>query len=237
MYRDWQYLNQHDNSSNEIQAQLQRWLLFLEQWERALLEGKEVLVLGDMNLDFLKWTKTVPTNSMAHRLRPLVDNLFSQILPYGVTQCVSVPTRQWPGEQSSGLDHIYSNKPEKPSDIKVDHQGASDHKLLFVIRYSKIVINKPRIVKKRSYRNFDPSQFLLAVRNMNFWNIYSCDDVEEAVKILSDDLNKILDDMAPIKTIQVRAKYCPWLSDTTKALQSERNRIQKDAEETKNEDD
>ena len=34
-YREWRYLNQPDDSSHGISAQLERWTGFLEQWEAA----------------------------------------------------------------------------------------------------------------------------------------------------------------------------------------------------------
>ena len=54
LYREWQYPGQPDDSSRSIPSQLNRWVTFLDQWERALDTGKEVIVLGDCNLDFLK---------------------------------------------------------------------------------------------------------------------------------------------------------------------------------------
>ena len=36
LYREWQYMGQSDHSSLEIPEQLARWIIFLEQWERAL---------------------------------------------------------------------------------------------------------------------------------------------------------------------------------------------------------
>ena len=55
IYRDWQYLGQSDHSSLDITEQLSRWIIFLEQWERALDSGKECVVMGDFNLDFLSF--------------------------------------------------------------------------------------------------------------------------------------------------------------------------------------
>ena len=51
LYREWQYLGQPDNISRTIPAQIERWVTFLDQWERALDGGKEVIVMGDCNLD------------------------------------------------------------------------------------------------------------------------------------------------------------------------------------------
>ena len=57
------------------------------------------------------------------------------------------------------------------------------------------------------------------------------------MNLLTESLTVILDKMAPIKTIQVRKKYCKWLSNQTKLLQTERNHLQKIAERTNREDD
>ena len=66
--REWRYLGQPNRGeySATINEQLRRWVIFLDQWERALQTGKEVIVLGDINLDFLKFDR-------AGILQPLVD--------------------------------------------------------------------------------------------------------------------------------------------------------------------
>ena len=64
------------------------------------------------------------------------------------------------------------------------------------------------------------------------WRIYNCEDVEIALKMLTEDLTAILDKMAPIRTIQIRKHYAPWLSTDTKKLMSERDLAQKIAIES-----
>ena len=99
-------------SSGTLAAQLHRWNILLNMWEKALLEGKEVILMMDANLDFLKWTRDdLPTTDSTKRLKPLIEQLFSKIFPHGVSQLVTVPTRFWPGTPGSGLDHIYTNMP------------------------------------------------------------------------------------------------------------------------------
>ena len=74
----------------EISEQLSSWIIFMKQWKKALdMEGKEVVVMGDFNLDFLSFHKTdVSSNSQAYRLKPLVDEMFNRVGPYGVKQRV-----------------------------------------------------------------------------------------------------------------------------------------------------
>ena len=91
LYREWQYIGQPDDSSRSIPSQLNRWVTFLDQWERALDTGKEVIVMGDCNLDFLKFNDVGP-------LQPLVDLVLEKIYPYGVQQLIKVSNR--PGHDS-----------------------------------------------------------------------------------------------------------------------------------------
>ena len=78
-YREWRYLGQADSSSSTVAAQLERWSVFLTLWEQALMEDKEVVVMMDANLDFLKWTEdNPPACASTARLKPLIK-LFIQL--------------------------------------------------------------------------------------------------------------------------------------------------------------
>ena len=237
-YREWKYLGQPDQSSGTVAAQLERWCIFLKLWEQGLLEGKEVIVMMDANLDFLKWTRdNLPPNDNTVRLRPLIEELFINIFPHGVSQVVNVPTRSWPGQEDAGLDHIYTNKPDKLSDVHAEFIGGSDHKLLKITRFSKSLQRNARYVRKRVFKTFKDKDFMQAVQRLSWCDLYSCEDPNRAAEILTNKLTVILDQMAPLRTIQVRSKYAPWLSNDTKELMKERNVAQNKAFVTKHPDD
>ena len=132
-YREWKYVNQQDDSSHSVASQLQRWCAFLEQWEKAISFGSEIIVTGDMNLNFLNWCDD------------------------------QVSTTQEP----SGLDHLYSNFPERLSAIQTRFRGSSDHKLICVTRLIRAPISKPRIIRKRCYKNFDSIKYIYAVKSVS----------------------------------------------------------------------
>ena len=46
-YRQWRLVGQPDNTSATVNAQLARWSVFLDKWEVALQEDKEVIVAMD----------------------------------------------------------------------------------------------------------------------------------------------------------------------------------------------
>ena len=93
----------------------------------------------------------MPTNHISGRLRPLVDALFETILPLGVSQLVRGATRMERGQPKAGLDHLYSNKPDKLSSMQTYYTGMSEHKLLKVNRFSKSFKQSPRYVRRRMF--------------------------------------------------------------------------------------
>ena len=191
--------------------------------------------MGDTNLDFLKWNDYKQPGSH-NRAQKLSNAVFDRIFPHGFIQLVSVPTRFCPGQEPSGLDHWYTNRPGKLSDIQVHNHGGTDHRMLFGTSYSKSVIVKPKIIKKRSFKNFNPAEFLQAIQALSWWDVYSSEDVEDATKKFTNKINNILDAMAPVKIFQVRKKYALWLSSTLKAEIQRRDQVQREAHETKSEE-
>ena len=87
------------------------------------------------------------------------------------------------------------------------------------------------------FKKFVDQDFQQAVNQLSWGDLYSCGDPDEATFILTNKLTTILDQMAPIRTIQVRSKYAPWLTDSTKQLLKDRNEAQKHANKTKNLED
>ena len=129
--------------------------------------------MGDINLDFLKWTRTdlAPSDSTS-RLKHLIEALFSRIFPHGVAQLVKEPTRICSGQPESGLDPIHTNRPDKCSEIYVEVSGGSDHKLLKFTRYSKSITRSVKYVRKRCFKNFKPEEFIEKVRQISWIDIY-----------------------------------------------------------------
>ena len=165
-YRQWQLPGPVEGSGS-VPAQLERWLTILEQWERALEEGRETICMMDANIDCLTWTtEDLPSQHSSNKLRPLTQALFSRILPLGVLQLVSCATRAERGVPLTGLDHLYTNHPDKLSEVTAEFTGMSDHKIVTVRRFSKDMKRTERYTTKRMFKRFQPEQFQDAVRTM-----------------------------------------------------------------------
>ena len=238
MYREWGYLRQQDKSSHTIAAQLIRWKTLLNSWEKALIEDKEVIVVGDINIDSLKWCRDdLPSNDSTRKLKPLIDLLFEKIIPHGVSQHVNTATHSWAGQEGSCLDHVYTNRPDKLSLVEAHVNGGSDHRVLYTVRYAKSMKKNIRYVKKRCFKNFDVEGFKQEVKQIKWFDVYSTNDVNDAVRVLTGKLTSVLDKFAPVKTIQVRGRYAPWITPQVKAKMSERDRAQLKASATQCQDD
>ena len=238
-YRQWRLLGQPDNTSATVNAQLDRWTAFLDSWEAALQEDREVIVTMDANIDHLTWrmTDSLPPHSSSVRLKPLIEALFTRIIPLGVSQLVTGATRMERGQPRTGLDHLYSNKTEKLSSVQTFFSGVSDHKILKVTRFSKTFKQLPIFVKKRTFKDFDDEAFKEKLKVCGLEEIFSCLNVNTAAEILTNKLTGVLDDMAPIKKIQTRTNYAPWLSKETKKLKEAREFAQEKAAKTDSPDD
>ena len=64
----------------------------------------------------------------------------------------------------AGLDHLYSNKPDKLSNVYTEFTGGSYHKLIKVTRYSKSMRRSARYVRKRCYKKFGEVEFCKALK-------------------------------------------------------------------------
>ena len=232
-YRQWQLLGQEDNSSGTVSEQLARWLIFLDKWEAALSEDKEVLVALDANLDHLTWrSDNLPPCHASVKLRSLTNALFDRILPLGVSQLVTGGTYLMRGQPRSGLDHLYSNKPEKLSTVQTFITGLSDHKLIKVTRFTKSFRQNPRYIRKRIFKKFDKDKFIEKLEGSHLHEVLECDEVNTATTLLVNKISVILDEMAPVKTIQTRSNYVPWLTEETKTIQRDKIQAQKKAVHT-----
>ena len=241
-YRVWQNLGQMGNrESLSTTAQLTRWKLFLSQWKKAILEDKETIVMGDINLDWNTAMKSDPPgdggDSTYYKTRPLAEELSRQILPLGVTQMVRGITRSWPGHKDSTIDLMFTTNPDKMSEPRTLIRSSSDHRLVMSTRYTKNIVEHPRYTRKRSYKKFDANSFQLAIRNTDLLDIYLCQDVNKAADLLTEKLTKILDNMAPVRSIQTRTNYAPWMSPDIKDDINARDAAQKKAIDSKAEKD
>ena len=159
------------------------------------------------------------------------------MLESSCTQLVDENTRseviQGETVTQSCIDHCYTNVPEKVSKPEVLAVGNSDHLGIVVTKYAKVERSKPQTVKKRSYRDFIVEDFLTEVYTSKINEaVTASKELDDAAEVFEAMFKEILDKHAPIKVIQMRKNYTPYLREETKLLMEEQKMLKEEMTRT-----
>ena len=87
------------------------------------------------------------------------------------------------------------------------------------------------------FQEFQRRSIHQGVTNTKWLDIYISEDVNEASESVTKKLTNILNNLAPLKTFQVRKNYCDWMSQESKTLIKKRNEAQRYACLTQKDED
>ncbi|CAB4024977.1 Hypothetical predicted protein [Paramuricea clavata] len=175
---------------------------FIDMCENAYCEEKEVIIMSDINIDFLK------PNSIPKQWVDIIES-------YNLTQLIKVPTRVTNSSKTC-IDHIYFTNPEHVRATKVATISISDH---FPVCYSRsrnsvTRIHKHSSIKYRSYKNFNQSAFLEDLTLVP-WNVFeSFDDPNDALDCWEKLFLEVVEKHPPLKKRRVKKPKQPeWLTE------------------------
>ena len=92
-----------------------------------------------------------------------------------------------------------------------DELGSSDHLAVSIQKYSKELNNKPKTIRKRSYKYFNKEDFIREIQYTDFSSVTNEYDINTAAEAFSTIFNNVFNNHAPIKIFQNRKNYAPWL--------------------------
>ena len=204
------------------QEQLERLNRMIKHWKILMDSNKDVVCLGDANLCAMKW------NDSNYQFKEHAETVQTFLLETETSQLVKQFTRSEFARggvvSRSCIDHCYSNAPGKVSHPEIVAVGSSDHLGIVITKYTRAPKIKPKVIMKRSYKNFKVEDFLKDILNSNInENVKAVQNVEEAALEFEKTFKEILDVHAPIKIFQTRSNYSPFLSEKTKKLIEMRN--------------
>ena len=129
-----------------------------------------------------------------------------------LTQLLSTPTRITTRSRTL-IDHIVVNRPELFSTFGTVDSGLSDHCMIFTSR--KSLKCKPPVSKiwTRSYRQYDPHLFHIALSKIDWTPVYQCNCVDDAAQIFTTMFTETIDLFAPYKWITCRGKSADWMTN------------------------
>ena len=223
-YREWN----RDGLKNETD-QLNRLKHFSEQIQKATLENKVLVIMGDANLCSQQWENKDYTNfNVAVELRGILAQNGLKNWDLGKTYMAD-RLRKDGSLIESAIDHIYTNEGcEKNVSVRKLPISATDHLPIIaeIINSHPKKIEKKKIIK-RSMKNFTQSKWIQSLVETEWEKLGETEDVNVMAECFNANVTKALDICAPLKTITVHSKHKFGLSENTKALMSERDNIRK----------
>ena len=178
------------------------WIdLLEEELSVAQATGLEMIIMGDLNIDF-----QACSNNKWLNLVQLFD----------LTQLVTKPTRitQY---SSTLIDHVYTTNPENISECYVPSYSISDHFPVCFSRKTNCKISKNEHITTtyRSFKNFNETHFLqdLATDLGSFSDILVDSNINEACFTWIKTIQHQLDHHAPVKSRRVKHKRLPEWSN------------------------
>ena len=135
--------------------------------------GHETYFLGDTNID---WNSCNCT---------LKEKLQSTARACNLSQMVEKPTRvciRRDGSKSETcIDHIFTNCSHLCSKALSIPVGCSDHNLVVMVRKAKLPKSGPKIVYRRSMKNFNEVEFIESVKNTCWRGVLEQDNPDDAL--------------------------------------------------------
>ena len=203
IYREHRFLDQDDIVDGDTvseEKQMERWRGFVRMWVKAARKY-EVVVVGDVNLDYLRWE--TPDRAKVK----MVDLVKEEIETLGFYQLVEGMTRCWNAQPDSLIDHCWSNVPQKLVYHKNVVRAFSDHNLIVENFRTKDRLENRHDIVKRLRKNMDISIYKSNIAQIDWTEVYESTVMNST---FVDKISKVLDDLAPIKKLQ-RRNYKSWV--------------------------
>ena len=229
-YREWKNCVTGDS---DLASQLNDLSLLTDIWRRCTAEDKDFIALGDINLCAKQWDEPGYVHA---QLAEIVKDF---MMEENCCQVVDGYTRMRMVDgniQRSCLDHIIVNCVDKISNLEIHGVGKSDHMGLIINKFSREVRTCTKTTRKRVYKNFDCERFVEDIREAKqmgkFDQIHATEDIEEAGDTFTEAFCEVLNKHAPLKVIQNRNGYQPYISSVLKDKMDKRDAFKEEAAET-----
>ncbi len=112
----------------------------------------------------------------------------------------------------STIDLAFVTKPDKCFSSGVHSLGLSDHNLIYITRKNKRFKSAPRIIKSRSFKNFNNDNYINSLKKVNWDQVTNCTDVDKAWMIWKHLFNETCNLHAPIKHKRVSTSLPEWIN-------------------------
>ena len=227
-YREWTSCK---NGRKDMSNQQDDLDLLIDIWRNCTdKDDKDFIAMGDMNLCSKEWDdQSYKYKELSNRLKDFMQEENCSQLVDSFTRIRSVNG----AIQRSCIDHATVNCVGKITAPEIIGVGRSDHLGVLMMKASKEVRHCTKTTRKRVYKNFDRVAFLHDIEQAkvagNFRDVHNADNPDDAFTAFEKAYCEVLDRHAPIKVIQNRKDYVPYISPQLEKLMAERNRLKENA--------
>ena len=82
-------------------------------------------------------------------------------------------------------------------------------------------------MKVRSYKNYDSQCFVSDLERVPWNEVVLVDDASDMVDRFNKRFLEVLDGHAPVKSVKVKHRHCPFVNEEIKVLMRDRDRLLK----------
>lgn len=197
----------------------------LDMIEAVSTEGKEMIILGDLNFDYLKKPSS---NSIEN-----IENLFD------MKQIIEQPTREslltnastgTINKTSTLIDVILTTAPNRHTKTSVEKLTLSDHYMIKTQYSHGPVQQHHNEIEFRSYKSYDMNEFINEIKDSNILdNIRSVKSMTEAWDIFKQKFELICNNHAPLSKARLKSRKSPWITKEIIQIMYRRDYVHKKA--------
>ena len=169
-----------------------------------------MVIVGDLNCDSARSTDGSITLISGQKLQNL-------LLQFDYMVINDKPTRVTK-DTSTFIDQVISSNRNLIKNTRTVELGISDHMLVHASVQTKIKRPPPKIIKARSYENFDQAKFSKDIAEAP-WSVCEVfDDLDDCYWAWKHIFGEICNKHAPFREIKVRRQSLPWVSPKIRHL-------------------
>ncbi|XP_058817699.1 uncharacterized protein LOC131681007 [Topomyia yanbarensis] len=182
---------------------------FSQSYEKLLIDLLDfgfdrMFLVGDFNINI---TALQPSVNLAALIQ--LNRTFNlTVLPTDATRITD--------NSSTTIDLLITDSPQNVVKSKTASANISDHEIIYLLTNVRIQKPPPQSIRVRNFRNVNQLQLQADFQTTDFQPIYNTEDPHTKADLLATELKNLLQRHAPERTITVRDKRTPWITNEIK---------------------
>ena len=217
LYRQWQILHKDEPNSGLPIKQLERLNPVMDLLRQFSSNNDELLLIGDINIDL--WPPNDPSNRKD--IKQIYNEYRSVMNELGICQLNFKPTRFRNHCSPSLLDHMFANHPQHVDSVETKLSVIADHCIISMQYHIKPLKIRPQFRRIRNHQLINSDIITEKIgENERLQRIFEEEDPDIIAETIIAEMNRIIEDIAPSKLVQIKGSLEPWSSSDTEEVKN-----------------